>query len=81
MSNTFARPHTPRVIGALTWFTVWGVAIGALVLAFTGVPDAWWPETGQAFAASHPFRLQPAPPRAEGNDACALISARPATTA
>lgn len=73
MSNTFARPHARHVIGSVSWFTVWGVAIGTLVLAFTGVPDAWWPETGHAFAASHPSRLQPAPSRAEGNDACALI--------
>lgn len=73
MSDTFARPMTQRVPGALAWFTVWAAAIGTLLLAFTGVPDAWWPETGHAFAASHPSRTQSAPSRAEGRDACDLI--------
>lgn len=73
MSNTFARPMAQRVTGALAWFTVWAAAIGTLLLAFTGVPDAWWPETGHAFAASHPSRTQPATSHAEGSDACDLI--------
>ncbi|MBT2439838.1 hypothetical protein J7E93_06815 [Streptomyces sp. ISL-36] len=73
MSHTFARPMTQRVTGALAWFTVWAAAIGTLLLSFTGVPHAWWPETGHAFAASDPSRTQPAPSRAEGSDACDLI--------
>ncbi|MDH2392190.1 hypothetical protein QCN29_26090 [Streptomyces sp. HNM0663] len=73
MSHTFARPLAQRVTGALGWFTVCAAAIGTMLLACTGVPDAWWPETGHALAASHPSRTQQAPSRAEGSDACALI--------
>ncbi|WP_052499820.1 hypothetical protein [Streptomyces vietnamensis] len=73
MSNTFARPRAQRLFGALSWFTVWVAAIGTVVLALTGVPDAWWPETGQAFAASYPTPTQPAPSPAKESEACALI--------
>ncbi|MET9427886.1 MULTISPECIES: hypothetical protein [unclassified Streptomyces] len=73
MSHTFARPLAQRVTGALAWSAVWAAALGTLLLAFTGVPDTWWPDTGHAFAASHPSRAQ-APSRAEGSDACGLIA-------
>ncbi|MFI8769469.1 hypothetical protein ACIGN6_31820 [Streptomyces sp. NPDC053792] len=73
MSNTFARTPAHRLIGAVGWFIVWGAAISSLVLAFTSVPAAWWPETGQAFAASHSANTQPAQAPAEGSAACDLI--------
>jgi hypothetical protein len=73
VSSTFTRPLAQGVAGALAWFTVWAVAISILLLAFTGVPDAWWPETGHAFAASHPSLTPQAPSPDEGMHACDLI--------
>ncbi|MFB7453253.1 hypothetical protein [Streptomyces sp. NPDC056194] len=73
MSNTFARPRAQRLFGAVAWFTVWVAAIGTVVLVLTGVPDVWWPETGQAFAASYPTPTQPAPSPVEDSEVCAPI--------
>ncbi|MET9083664.1 hypothetical protein ABZX77_17515 [Streptomyces sp. NPDC004237] len=52
-----------RRLAAASVLTVITVVIAAVVLALgVGVPDAWWPHTGQAFAA-----------RAAHHDSCALI--------
>lgn len=54
-----------RVGAAASVLTVLAVVAGAVILAFeAGLPDAWWPNNGQAFAAS---------PRAAHHDPCALI--------
>ncbi|MFF3350909.1 hypothetical protein [Streptomyces sp. NPDC002779] len=58
--------HTQRHAAAAGALTVIAVAVGALVLAVgAGVPQAWWPHTGQAFAADN----RPADP-----SRCALIA-------
>jgi hypothetical protein len=45
-----------RRVAAASVLTVIAVLAGAVVLALgVGVPDAWWPHTGRAFAAdTHP---------------------------
>ncbi|MZE53574.1 hypothetical protein GTY86_20305 [Streptomyces sp. SID5770] len=73
MSNTFARIPAQRLIGAFGWFIVCAAALSALVLAISSVPTAWWPETGQAFAASHPSSPQLARSPAERGPTCELI--------
>ncbi|MFF9818911.1 hypothetical protein [Streptomyces sp. NPDC014006] len=41
-----------RVAAATSVLTVIAVAVGAVILALgVGVPQTWWPHTGQAFAA------------------------------
>jgi hypothetical protein len=57
--------RTRRHGAAVTVLTLIAVVVGVLVLAVgAGVPQAWWPHTGQAFAAdAHPT----------GQDPCALI--------
>ncbi|WP_331751856.1 hypothetical protein OG713_45805 (plasmid) [Streptomyces sp. NBC_00723] len=43
-----------RVAAAVSVLTVIAV-VGAVILALgVGLPDAWWPHTGQAFAADTP---------------------------
>ncbi|MET8411876.1 hypothetical protein ABZV34_27895 [Streptomyces sp. NPDC005195] len=52
-----------RVAAAVSVLTVIAVVVAAIVLALgVGVPQAWWPHTGQAFAADAAHR-----------DPCALI--------
>ena len=42
-----------RVAAAASVLTVLAVVAGAVILALgVGVPDGWWPHTGQAFATS-----------------------------
>ncbi|MEU8868699.1 hypothetical protein [Streptomyces umbrinus] len=54
-----------RLAAALSVFTVIAVVLGMLVLAVgAGVPEAWWPHTGQASAADT---------RPADQDPCALI--------
>ncbi|MCX4564314.1 hypothetical protein OHA02_50375 [Streptomyces phaeochromogenes] len=54
-----------RLTAAASVLTVIGLAIGVLVLAVgVGVPEAWWPHTGQAFANDA---------RPAGQDPCDLI--------
>ncbi|MFD7708592.1 hypothetical protein [Streptomyces sp. NPDC059786] len=54
-----------RVAVAGSVFTVIAVVTGALVLVCgLGVPDAWWPHTGEVFAVGT---------RPAGGDPCALI--------
>ncbi|MEU0031765.1 hypothetical protein [Streptomyces sp. NPDC006335] len=54
-----------RLAAAASVLTVMAVVVGVLVLAVgVSVPEAWWPRTGQAFAAdAHPTDQDP----------CALI--------
>ncbi|UFQ99767.1 hypothetical protein KBP30_41330 [Streptomyces sp. Go40/10] len=54
-----------RVAAAAGVLTVIAVVTGAVILALeVGVPDAWWPHTGRAFAADT---------RTAHHDPCALI--------
>ncbi|MFF9410408.1 hypothetical protein ACF1B0_33510 [Streptomyces anandii] len=54
-----------RVAAAASVLTVLAVVAGAVILALgVGVPDGWWPNTGQAFATST---------RTAHHDPCALI--------
>ncbi|WP_043687629.1 hypothetical protein [Streptomyces xylophagus] len=44
-----------RIRAAAAVLTVIAVAVGVLVLVCgVGVPEGWWPHTGQAFTASSP---------------------------
>lgn len=62
-SSSVDRPR--RVAAAASLLTVIAVCVGVLVLALgVGVPEAWWPQTGQAFATD---------PRPAHEDPCALI--------
>ncbi|MER6030673.1 hypothetical protein [Streptomyces sp. NPDC001851] len=65
---TFSWDRSRRIAAASSVLAVITVAAGVLVLALSvGVPDAWWPHTGQAFAAdSH----------AHHRDRCAPIVGR-----
>ncbi|MFJ9729438.1 hypothetical protein ACIRP3_42580 [Streptomyces sp. NPDC101209] len=59
--TTLSWDHSRRVAAAVSVLTV----IAAVVLALgVGVPQAWWPHTGQAFAADA---------RPTHRDPCALI--------
>jgi len=52
-SSTWDRSRRIRTAAAV--LTVIAVAVGVLILVLgVGVPNAWWPHTGQAFAASSP---------------------------
>jgi hypothetical protein len=54
-----------RIAAAASVLMVIALAVGVLVLAVgVGVPQAWWPHTGQAFAADA---------RPADQDPCALI--------
>ncbi|WP_331732578.1 hypothetical protein [Streptomyces sp. NBC_00989] len=53
ISSSWDRSRRIRAAAAV--LTLIAVTIGVLVLALrVDVPDAWWPHTGQAFAASSP---------------------------
>ncbi|WP_019074630.1 hypothetical protein [Streptomyces hokutonensis] len=53
ISSSWDRSRHIRAAAAV--LTVLAVTIGVLVLVCgAGVPDAWWPHTGQAFASSSP---------------------------
>ena len=57
--------RSQRLAAAASVFTVIAVVLGVLVLSVgAGVPEAWWPHTGQAFAADA---------RPADQDPCALI--------
>ncbi|MFF7358317.1 hypothetical protein ACFZA1_37675 [Streptomyces filipinensis] len=57
-----------RIAAASSVLAVIAVAAGVLVLALSvGVPEAWWPNSGQAFAADS---------RADHRDPCAPIVGR-----
>ncbi|WP_416963304.1 hypothetical protein [Streptomyces sp. Agncl-13] len=53
ISSSWDRSRRIRTAAAV--LTVIAVSVGVLALALkVGVPDAWWPHTGQAFASSPP---------------------------
>ncbi|MEU6260454.1 hypothetical protein [Streptomyces sp. NPDC047043] len=61
--TTLSWDRARRVAAAVSVLTVLAVVIAAVVLVLgAGVPRAWWPHTGQAFAAD-----------AARRDPCALI--------
>ncbi|MFB7323845.1 hypothetical protein [Streptomyces sp. NPDC056190] len=63
--TTSSWDRSRRVAAAASVLTVIAVAVGAVVLALgVGLPEAWWPHTGQAFAADT---------RTAHHDPCALI--------
>ncbi|BAC67885.1 MULTISPECIES: hypothetical protein [Streptomyces] len=50
--TSFAPSRSRRLAAAASALTVIAVAVGVLVLALgVSLPEAWWPRTGQAFAA------------------------------
>ncbi|WP_406436500.1 hypothetical protein OHB14_62235 [Streptomyces sp. NBC_01613] len=61
--TTLSWDRSKRVAAAVSVLTVLAVVVDAVVLALgVGVPQGWWPHTGQAFAADATHR-----------DPCALI--------
>ncbi|MGW7258675.1 hypothetical protein [Streptomyces sp. NPDC054834] len=51
--TTSSWDRARRVAAAASVLTVLAVVVGAVILVLgVGVPDAWWPHTGQAFAAN-----------------------------
>ncbi|MEU5281696.1 hypothetical protein AB0G87_35410 [Streptomyces asoensis] len=61
--TTLSWDHSKRIAAAVSVLTVIAVVVAAVVLALgVGVPQEWWPHTGQAFAADAAHR-----------DPCALI--------
>ncbi|MFF1917073.1 hypothetical protein ACFVYE_37100 [Streptomyces sp. NPDC058239] len=66
MTPSFFSPSRSRRLACTaSILTVVTVAVGLLVLALgTGLPEAWWPRTGQAFAMDFTGRH---------GDSCALI--------
>ncbi|MCH5677291.1 hypothetical protein [Streptomyces gilvus] len=61
--TTSSWDRSRRVATVVSVLTVIAVVVAAVVLALgVGVPQAWWPHTGQAFAADAPHQ-----------DPCALI--------
>ncbi|MGW2890619.1 hypothetical protein ACWDDN_36000 [Streptomyces griseoruber] len=50
--TTSSWDRSRRIAAAVSVLTVIAVVAGAVILALgVGLPDAWWPHTGQAFAA------------------------------
>jgi hypothetical protein len=50
--TAFSPSRSRRIAAAATVLAVIAVVAGVLVVALSmGVPEAWWPHTGQAFAA------------------------------
>jgi hypothetical protein len=61
--TTLSWDRSRRVAAAVSVLTVIAVVVAVVVLVLgVGVPQAWWPHTGQAFAADAAHR-----------DPCALI--------
>lgn len=59
--TTSSWNRSRRIAAAMSVLTVIAVVAGVAILALgVGLPDAWWPHTGQAFAAgSHPAHHDP----------------------
>ncbi|MFB7755090.1 hypothetical protein ACFC18_36655 [Streptomyces sp. NPDC056121] len=72
MSDTIPHPHPARRT-TVTLLAVVALTIAVLaVLWGPGVPDAWWPQTGKAFAAGHTAHAAPTA-ATPANDPCDLI--------
>ncbi|MFF1626960.1 hypothetical protein [Streptomyces sp. NPDC058272] len=55
--TTLSWERSRRVAAAVSVLTVIAVVVAAVVLALgVGVPQGWWPHTGQAFAADGAHR-------------------------
>ncbi|MET9955988.1 hypothetical protein ABZ135_31210 [Streptomyces sp. NPDC006339] len=73
MSHTFTRPRAARAARCFTGILLAAALIGAIITINAAPPSAWWPQTGQAFAAT------PNPPQAGprqdpvSEEPCALI--------
>ncbi|MEU4013002.1 hypothetical protein AB0H30_31675 [Streptomyces pseudogriseolus] len=64
--SSFSPSRFRRIAAAASLFTVIVVAAGVLVLVLSvSLPEAWWPRTGQAFAAED---------RSVRRDPCGLIA-------
>ncbi|MFI9040917.1 hypothetical protein [Streptomyces sp. NPDC053726] len=51
MTSSFSPSRSRRLACAASVLTVVTVAVGVLILALeAGLPEGWWPRTGQAFA-------------------------------
>ncbi|MEV4976013.1 hypothetical protein [Streptomyces scopuliridis] len=74
MSRTFTRPH-PVCRATVTLGLILSLTAGVLaVLCGPGVPDAWWPKTGQAFSIDHtPAQPATTATTSRASDACDLI--------
>ncbi|WP_405914579.1 hypothetical protein [Streptomyces sp. NBC_00728] len=60
MTTSSWASRSRRIAAATSVLTVIAVVTGAAILALGGLPDAWWPHTGQAFAAGpHPAHHDP----------------------
>ncbi|MFG3517531.1 hypothetical protein [Streptomyces bobili] len=63
--TTSSWDRSRRIAAVVSVLAVIAVVAGAVILAFgVGLPHAWWPHTGQAFAADA---------RPAHHDPCALI--------
>ncbi|MEW2078111.1 MULTISPECIES: hypothetical protein [unclassified Streptomyces] len=62
--SSFSPSRSRRIATAASVLTVIVMAVGVLVLVLSvSLPEAWWPRTGQAFAAEdHPARHDPCGP-------------------
>ncbi|MFE4687262.1 hypothetical protein ACFRNJ_41895 [Streptomyces sp. NPDC056721] len=73
MSDTFSHPHPVRR-ATLTLVAVLAFTVAVLAVIWgPGVPDAWWPQTGNAFAAEHIVPATPSTAAAPESDPCDLI--------
>ncbi|MDI3390060.1 hypothetical protein QIS99_28280 [Streptomyces sp. B-S-A8] len=81
MSDTF-RPRRTRLASALAVLLSAAAVTLLLVLSHTGVPDAWWPQTGNAFPhtatagtapSAEPAPTQASPKPKPEDDPCDLI--------
>ncbi|WP_369153728.1 hypothetical protein [Streptomyces sp. R17] len=64
--SSFSPSRFRRIAAAASLFSVIVVAVGVLVLVLSvSLPEAWWPRTGEAFAAED---------RSVRRDPCGLIA-------
>ncbi|MGW5511591.1 hypothetical protein ACWEV9_28080 [Streptomyces albogriseolus] len=64
--SSFSPSRSRRIATAASVLTIIVVAVGVLVLVLSlSLPEAWWPRTGQAFAAED---------RSARRDPCGLIA-------
>ncbi|OIJ88170.1 hypothetical protein BIV25_37350 [Streptomyces sp. MUSC 14] len=72
-TSSFAPSRSRRIAAAFSVLAVAAVTAGVLMLAVSvGLPDSWWPQTGQAFAADAHAHVG----QAGHHDPCAAIVGR-----